>query len=369
MINKAQFETPELVIDLDQLDTNIQRVADIARQSGRALRPHVKTHKTPAIAHKQIEAGAAGVTVAKLGEAEVMSAAGIKDIFIAYEIVGESKIERLLNLAQQTRISVAVDSIQGARPLSKAFEEAGKTLEVLIEIDTGLGRCGVSPLKPALELAKQVTELPGLHLKGICTHEGHASHASSLDEIKSVSRQVGRLMVDTSDLIRRAGIEIQVVSVGSTPAVMAGEIVKGITEIRSGTYVFFDASGVIMGIVSENDCAATVMGTVISRPKPDRAILDAGSKVLTVSKGTNMAGQSAGYGLIKGVKGAVLENLNEEHGFVRLSNPDREFEVGERVEVIPYHICPVINLFDEMVGIRNGRVEVVWPILARGKSK
>jgi D-serine deaminase-like pyridoxal phosphate-dependent protein len=369
-MKKSELETPELVINLDQLETNIQRVSDIAKTAYVKLRPHVKTHKCPVIAHKQLDAGAEGVTVAKLGEAEVMSAAGIKDIFIAYEIVGHRKIERLLNLAQQTRVSVGVDSVQAARPLSQAFQGAFFNDTATTEIYTGLGRCGVPPLKPTLELAKQLGELSGLHLKGIFTHEGHASHSNTLEEVKRVSRQVGQVMVDTSTLLQRAGIEIDVVSVGSTPTVMAGDIVEGITEIRPGTYVFYDASGVTMGIVNEEDCAATVIATVISRPKPDRAIIDAGSKVLTVSKGRKgMGGHLPGYGLIKGVKGAVIENLNEEHGFVSLSKPDRAFTIGDQVEVIPYHICPVINLFNEMTGIRKDQVEVVWPVSARGKSK
>jgi D-serine deaminase-like pyridoxal phosphate-dependent protein len=368
MTAKDQLETPELVVDFDRLARNIHRVAGIAQQSHVALRPHVKTHKTPAIAHKQIAAGAVGITVAKLGEAEVMSAAGIRDIFIAYEIIGEKKIERLMNLAQQITVSVAVDSMKGARPLSRAFHEVGRTLDVLIEIDTGLGRCGVLPLEPALDLSKQVSDLPGLRIRGIFTHEGHAMRADKPEGIGEISRQAGRAMVETANLIRGSGIDIEVVSVGSTPTVMAGDMVDGITEIRPGTYVFYDASGVLMGFVDENDCAATIVATVISRPAPNRAIIDAGSKVLTVSKG-DVFGQFVGYGLIKGARGAIIENLNEEHGFVRLSDSDPNLSIGDRVEVIPFHICPVINLFDEMVGVSEERVVARWPILARGKSK
>lgn len=170
MKSKDQLKTPELVVDFDQMGRNIHRMAKIAHRSHVALRPHAKTHETPAIAHEQLAAGALRITVAKLGEAEVMSAAGISDIFIAYQIIGEKKIERLMNLAQQNTISVAVDGIEGALPLSRAFHEVGKMLDVLIEIDTGLGRCGVLPLEPALDLSRQVSDLPGLRFKGIFTH-------------------------------------------------------------------------------------------------------------------------------------------------------------------------------------------------------
>ena len=308
-MEKKQLETPVLVVDLDKLENNIKKMADLSRQAGVRLRPHVKTHKTPAIAHKQLEAGAKGITVAKLGEAEVMAAAGIKDILIAYQIIGEKKIKRLLNLASYSKVKVAVDSAEGALPLSNAFYSAGKILDVFIEIDTGLGRCGALPMQPALNLAKKILELPGLKLKGLFTHEGHVTQVNSLDEAKNIAYQTQRSIVDTANLFQEVGIKLEEISVGSTPSIKVYGVAPGVTEIRPGTYVFYDASGVSIGIVDEGECAATVLVTVISRPKPDKAIIDAGSKALTVAQGEKgMEGRLAGHGIVKGIKGVVLED-------------------------------------------------------------
>lgn len=367
-MRKEELETPVLILDLDKLEKNIREMADFARQNGVKLRPHVKTHKTPAIAHKQIQEGAKGITVAKLGEAEVMAAAGIKDILIAYEIVGRKKIERLLNLANYTKITVGIDSMKGALPLSESFDSSGKVVDVLIEIDTGLGRCGVLPGQSALDLAKGISRLPGLRLKGIFTHEGHVMDANSIDEIKYIVARAHKSMVDTANLLQEADIELEEISVGSTPSTKVDRVSPGVTEIRPGTYVFYDASLVTMGIVDAKMCAATVLASVISRPGRGRALIDAGSKALTQEKGEKgMVGRFPQCGIIKGTEGAVLEKLNEEHGFLRLDESDSKMELGDQIEIIPFHICSVVNLFDEIVGVRGDNVEVVWPILARGK--
>ncbi len=358
----AELDTPALLVDLDRLENNIARMAAFARQQGIPLRPHTKTHKSPDIAKMQLAAGAKGVTCAKLGEAEVMAEAGLDDILVANEIIGEKKFTRLIDLTRRVRLCVAVDSAAGAGSLNAALEQAAVSVDVLIEINCGQDRAGVLPGEPALHLAREIRRCKRLNLRGLLTHGGHAYHQSSEAEIQRVGESEGRLMVQTAELLRRHGFPVEVVSVGSTPTARFCGRVDGVTEIRPGTYVFYDLTQVDLFACTLEDCALSVLATVTSTPAPHRAILDAGKKALT-SDPRGRAGNPGGYGLVLG-KAVQITRLSEEHGVIESA---ADFSIGEKVRIIPNHACVVVNMFDEMYGIRGEQVERVFRIAGRGK--
>lgn len=362
----SEVETPQLVVDLDVMEANLARMAAIAARAGAALRPHAKTHKTPAVAHRQLAHGARGITVAKLGEAEVMAAAGISDIFIANHVVGEAKLARLRALHRRVRIAVGLDGIDAARALSHAF--AGSPLDVLVEIDTGQHRCGVAAGGDGVAFATALAELPGLRLRGIFTHEGHSYGARDRDEAAGVGLAAHRAMVETAAAIvarlgrDREGFEV---SVGSSPSLLTGGIGEGVTEARPGTYVYMDAQHA--GVVGHTDwCAAAVHATIVSVPGRDRAVADAGAKALSHDKKVGGMMGNVGHGLIRGRPDCVVERLSDEHAVISMP-PDRPLRFGQRIEIIPNHICPCVNLFDRVVFARQGRVEAVLPVAARGR--
>ena len=357
------LDTPLIAVDLDLLEHNIAEMAALAASHGVSLRPHAKTHKNPHIARMQLAAGAVGLTCAKLGEAEVLvEQGGVTDILIAYPIVGDIKIRRLLHLLDRARVIVAVDTHQAAAALSQAMSASDRTLDIYLEVNTGQDRAGARAGQEAVDLAVAISLLPALRLAGVMTHEGHADF-SSPDEITTVAQNAGRALVDTAERIRTQGIEAAQVSVGSTPASWFTPRVAGITEMRPGTYVFHDNNAFRHGRNSPNRCAARVVSTVVSRPAPDRAIIDAGSKALALDPSPS----HPGHGYIVGHPGALIARLSEEHGVVTLSPDERGFAVGDRVEIIPNHICPAVNLTDELAIVRDGHVVDRWPVAARGK--
>lgn len=359
------IDTPALVVDLDKMERNIKRMALKAKEAGVRLRPHVKTHKSPWIALKQLEHGAAGITVAKIGEAEVMRKHGVTDILIAYPIVGEQKLRRLEKLAADTEVTVALDSVEAARGISEVGRRLGRTLSLYIDVDTGLARCGRQPGEETLQLAREIAKLPYVRITGLMTHAGHSYKADSTEEQLRISRMEGELLVSTKRLIlEKLGIDIPEISVGSTPTAFYCKEVDGITEIRPGTYVFGDATMVSLGLVEVDECALTIHTTVVSRPSEDRAIIDAGSKTLSSDKGA----YTEGHGWIVSAPHVRIDRLSEEHG-VMLTPHDFPVVIGERLEVIPSHVCPAVNLADELIGIRNGKVEAVIPVEARGKNR
>jgi D-serine deaminase-like pyridoxal phosphate-dependent protein len=359
------LDTPLIAVDLDLLQRNIAEMASLAASHGVALRPHAKTHKSPHIARLQLGAGAIGLTCAKLGEAEVLvEQAGVTDILIAYPIVGDIKMRRLLHLLERARVIVAVDTHQAAVALSQAISASDRTLDIYVEVNTGQDRAGARAGEEAVDLAVAVSRLPGLHLAGIMTHEGHAGF-SGPDEIATVAQDAGQALVDTAERIRSQGVEVTHVSVGSTPASWFTPRVPGITEMRPGTYVFHDNNAFRHGRVGPDRCAARVLSTVVSRPATDRAIIDAGSKALALDPSPS----HPGHGYIAGHPGATIARLSEEHGVVTLSSDESEFDVGDRVEIIPNHICPAVNLTDELVIVRDGHVIDRWPVSARGKVR
>lgn len=354
-------DTPALVVDYDVLLDNLTRLQKAADAAGLQLRPHIKAHKTPEIAHLQLRLGAVGITCAKLGEAEVMATAGVEDIFIANQIVGETKLRRLVALARRVpQLSVAVDSLEVAQPLSEACAAAGLCLDVLIEVDTGAQRCGVAP-EAVVPFARQLAPLPGLHLVGLMAYAAR-SYVGDWEQRRAFCRQEGAELAALAAELRADGHDIRRISGGSTPSGPCYEPGCGLTEIRSGTYCLNDYNQVDLGTCTRQQVAATVLATVISRPGPERAILDAGTKALDqqVSKLTE------GYGWLVDPPDANVVKINDEHGY--LDARAGALRVGDKVRIIPPRICTCLNLYDWMVVVQDEVVRDVWRIAARGRN-
>jgi len=363
------LDTPQVVVFKEILQQNIKDMQKFADEHNIKLRPHIKSHKIPAIAKMQIDEGACGVTVSKLAEAEVMINSGIDDVFIAYEIVGETKINRLIELTRKARVCVAVDSLENAAELNRAFAAKGLTLDVLLEIDVGLNRCGVKPSQYAIQLAKQITKLPNLNLKGIFTHAGQVYGVKGYDEVVEIGQKEGETMVNLAKQMEKEGIKLKEISVGSTPTAKISGKFKGITEIRPGNYVFYDAIQMGLGVVSIQECSLRVVSTVISIPAKDRAVIDAGSKTLALDKGAHGVNTVSGFGYIKGYEGLTITRLSEEHGIIEGPDTKDLLHIGDRVEIIPNHACPVINLTDEVAVVEGDEVKDFWKVEGRGKNK
>jgi D-serine deaminase-like pyridoxal phosphate-dependent protein len=364
----AVADTPEIAIDLARLQANIARAAASAEAHGVKLRPHVKTHKMPHVAALQIDAGAVGIQVAKLGEAEVFARAGITDIFVGYPLVGAQKIARLIQLLEQTNatISVAADSMEVALPIANAAAAAGIRMPLLIEVDTGLRRLGVQPGQAALDLARQLAELDGIELVGLFTHEGHVyTQAQSSEEKRAMTNAACAAVVETAQSIRAEGIPVATVSVGSSGTFRFAVECDNVTEVRPGTYVFNDLSQMLQGAATSTDIAAFVIATVVGRPEATRAVIDAGSKVLTSDR-LLVNDPDTTFGSVAGYPGATVTRLSEEHGLVELP-PDTDLRTGDRVAIVPNHICPVINLTDSVSVIADGVVAEHWAVAARGR--
>jgi|SRR5438128_704475 len=356
------LETPVVLVDLDVLDRNIARMAESARSRSVRLRPHAKTHKVLEIGRRQVEAGAAGLSVAKTSEAEVFAEAGFDDLFVAYPVVGADKARRLLALAERLRrLAVGVDSVEGAATLAGVFREANRVLDVMLKVDVGLHRVGVLPER-ARETAGRLADLPGLRLRGIFTHAGQGYHEERPEGVTAVARHEGSTMAAVADELRRAGIAVEEVSVGSTPTARAAMAQPGVTECRPGNYVYHDGSQVALGTCAREDCALTVLATVVSVPAPDRAVVDAGSKTLSSDP---LRPRPGGYGQIDGRRSRI-QRLSEEHGVIDVEGGDT-FRVGERVRILPNHACVVSNLHDRLFGVRDEAVEAEWRVDARGR--
>ena len=355
--------TPIVTVDLDALENNVKEMGQFAAANGVALRPHIKTHKSSKIAKMQIAYGATGITVATVREAEAMAAAGFDDIFIAYTVVGENKLDMLARLSETVRIGVAADSVYGVKMLSKVLGETDHEIDVMIEIDTGQHRCGVSSGADAVLLARLIDELPGLIFRGIMTHEGHSYGAQSPAEVEQIGKQAAAAMRAIAAQLTESGLPPSVVSMGSTPTIHIVGKETGVTEIRPGNYVFRDRTQLALGSARLEQCALRVIAHVVSNPEPGRVVLDCGSKTLSsdlVKNGKDV--KFKGHGLIihQGMvlEEAVIERLSEEHAVVTLS-PDSGLAIGDLVEVIPNHACVVANLAEMMAGVRKGRL-VDW---------
>jgi D-serine deaminase-like pyridoxal phosphate-dependent protein len=342
-----ELETPVPVVDIDRMAGNIMRLQKYLDEHKIANRPHVKTHKIPAIAKRQMDAGAVGITCQKVSEAEVMADAGFDDIFIPYNILGDNKLKRLMSLAARIRVSVTADSAFTVRGLSAAAKQAGLTLIVLIECDTGAHRCGVQSPQEAAELARLINAVPSLHFGGLMTYPTN-------EHLDGFVRQ-------TRSLLKDDGLQIERVSGGGTPCMWEAHTHPELTEHRAGIYVYGDRLTLRSGAVTLDTCALKIFATVVSHPTSERGILDAGSKsVSSDSHGLD------GYGHICEYPEAKIYALSEEHGHVDFSACARKPEIGERVSIIPNHCCTVTSLFDEVVGARGNQVEETWQVLARG---
>ena len=353
-LNKLDLDTPALCLDAEALERNIARMADYLRDRAAGLRPHTKTHKCPTIAWMQLRAGAIGVTCAKLGEAEVMAQAGIHDILIANQMVGARKIARLVNLAAYTQVMVAVVDKENAVALSQAAQAKGVRLRVLIEVDVGMHRCGVTPGQPALELAQHILTLPGLRFEGIMGYEGYAVMIPDWDQrVRTAHEAMGKL-VATRDLMRSQGIAVGIVSAAGTGTYAITGNYDGITELQAGSYATMDAKYRSVGL--DFELALSVVARVIRVRDSDNAVMDAGMKTLTPEFGMPTVLRPEGWTVAK---------LSEEHGAL-VREGGRPLEVGEVIELIPSHGCTTINLHDAYHVTRRDIVEAVWPIAARG---
>jgi D-serine deaminase-like pyridoxal phosphate-dependent protein len=344
--------TPAVVIDLDRVERNIARVQGICDRAGVANRPHIKTHKIPALAKMQVAAGARGITCQKLGEAEVMADGGLDDILISYNILGEEKTGRLGALLKRVDVRVAADNPTTIEGLSHAGRVAGRPLGVVIECDTGRKRAGVETAAEAIALASMIKERPDLRFDGFLFYPTEKSWPET------------QRFHDTALAgVRAMGLEAQVVSTGGTPNLENVGRLAGATEHRAGTYIFNDRMMVACGAAALEDCALSVYATVVSRAAPERGILDSGSKTLTADPG----GGLDDYGLILEYPQARISAFAEEHGFLDLSRTNDRPKVGEVVRVVPNHVCVVVNMVDRLIAVRGGAVVDVLPVAARGK--
>ena len=349
-MNVADLQTPSVTILLDRLAANIERVQATIAKHGIANRPHIKTHKIPEIARMQMAAGAIGITCQKLDEVDIFTDAEVADdVLLTFNIVGAAKTDRLMELSSRVRrLAVVADNETVVRGLSEAGVRHGRDVPLLIECDTGFGRNGVQTPEAARALGRFAMNMPRIRFEGLMTFPNKAPGTGDF-----LSRAIALFEAD--------GIAVPVVSGGGTPALLTLGDFPMVTEHRAGTYVYNDVMMMHSGIATLDDCAMHVRATVVSVPTPDRAIIDAGSKVLTREQYT-----VKDFGQLVEYPDAVVSNLSEEHGMIDLSRSAAKPKVGEVVSIIPNHCCVVTNMVDEVYGVRDGRVEVVWPVAARG---
>jgi D-serine deaminase-like pyridoxal phosphate-dependent protein len=354
----SDIETPALVIDLDIMEANLRRMSDYVDRHDLELRPHTKTHKIPQLGRRQLDLGAAGLTVAKVGEAEVMLAAYPPNLLVEYPIIGRAKIERLAEVAKHTHVCVALDTVEAAEQLSSVGAHFG----ILAEIDVGLSRVGVQPGAPLRDLLRGVTRFPHLGFEGISLFPGHIRTTD--DAGMEAFKHVGDCIAQALDDVKAAGLKAAVVSGGNTPTAFHSHLLPGLTEIRSGTYIFNDRNTVFSGACKVDDCAAWVLVTVVSNATAGQVIIDGGSKAFSSDA---YWGSQPSFGYVVEAPQAVFTKMNEEHGFVNIRETGRKFHVGEQLRVIPNHICPAVNLQNQVYGLRKDHGEQIWDVVGRGK--
>jgi D-serine deaminase-like pyridoxal phosphate-dependent protein len=349
-------DTPALLLYMDAVERNITKMAQFFSDRPCKLRPHVKTHKLPLIAHKQIEAGAIGITCAKLSEAKVFLEAGIKKVLIANEIVGRAKIDRLVHLSNESELIVCVDQFENAREISETAARWGRKISILVEVNVGLDRCGVMPGKPALEFVQRIDDLRNLTFRGVMGYEG-GMFIKDPDEKGKKCLECNQRLVQTKEMIERRGFPVEIVSAGGSNTFSLTGLYPGITDIQVGSYVTMDSYNHYYGLNFEQ--AITILTTVISRPEKGRAVTDAGMKSFSTDNGLPVCKEA----------GVVVSRLNEEHGHLRIEVPGRDLSVGDKIEIVPSHGCTTIPLYDRYVVVRNDYVESVMHIHARGASQ
>jgi D-serine deaminase-like pyridoxal phosphate-dependent protein len=357
-LHKNELDTPALWVDLDRLERNIAQMAAHFKQAGVGWRPHTKGIKVPAIAHMLLAAGAFGVTCAKLGEAEVMAAAGIRDILIANQIVGAQKITRLVNLRPHADVKVAVDNAGNVADLGAAAQAKGVVLGVVIEVETGMQRAGVQPGAATVALARQIHATPGLRFCGLMSWEGHTLTSGDVDEKRrGIERSVG-LLVENAEMCQKDGLPVDIISCGGSGTYMITSAIPGVTEIQAGGGIFCDVTYQGWGVALEP--ALFVQSTVTSRPTPQRMIVDAGFKTLPRGFATP---QPLGLDHIKSIV------FSAEHGVITLHEPDHEVRVGDVIDIVVGYSDATVLLHETLYGVRNGTVETAWVVQGRGKIR
>ncbi len=353
-----ELDTPALCIDLEKMEANISRMAAWMTERGKAWRPHQKCHKTPAIAWKELDAGAIGVTCAKVSEAEVMAAAGIRDILIANMIVGRKKWERVASLCRHADPIVACDHFAQVEPLAAVCRERGVCCRVIIEVNVGLDRVGSRPGRDTLDLARGISQLEGVELAGIMGYEGHLLRIKDQDEKRRLIEEAMGVLCHCRDMFLNEDLNCEIVSAGGTGSYQITSDCEGITELQAGGGIFADPLYQEDMDVKGLETAVTVLATVVSRPTLDRAILDSGRKTINpdLMKPT-----------VKNYPDAQVTHLSAEHCQLQLSGASQDLKIGDKIELyVPYSDFTTV-LHDQFFGIRNGRLEIVWPILGRGK--
>ncbi len=356
--------TPALLVDLDVLDRNLATMAALVANTGIKLRPHVKTHKNPLIAHRQIAAGAVGVCCAKVSEAEVMVYNGVPDVHVTTAAVQPEKIRRLIALARQARVQVVADSVRNVHDLSEAAAAANVTLGILIEIDVGQHRCGLDPGPAAAVMADAVARLPGLAFRGLQGYHGALQQTVDRDKRAADIRHALNLLLETADRVRRRGHAVEVLTGGGTGSSKIDIALHGLTELQPGSYVFMDCTynrihWDATGAPAPFGNALSILTSVVSCAAPDRIVVDAGWKA---------ASSDSGMPTVKGIPGATFSFAGDEHGKLSLSE-GTSLSAGDKLELIPSHCDTTVNLYDHYVCVRDGKVEAHWPVAARGKTQ
>jgi len=356
---QEDLDTPCFLIDLEAMERNIEKMAAYFRGRSADLRPHMKHHKTPEIAHLQLAAGAIGVCCQKLGEAEAMADGGVHNILITYEIIGSSKIQRLMNLARRVDLMVTVDDHGNVEQLSEAAQAAGTSLGILVDINCGQNRCGVDPGRAGVKLAQAVARAPGLELKGLCGYEGHLQAVVDLEERTTKAREAMAQVVATAESMRREGLPAEIVSAGGTGTYNITGDYPGVTEVQAGSYVLMDAA--YRRVLQDFDVAGTILTSVISRVTTDRAVLDCGMKAISTDQWPPQ---------VVGLPGIEMRSVSDEHLSVNLTDSDsRQLRPGDKVELIPAHNDTTVHLHSHLFALRNGILETVWQVAGRGRIR
>jgi D-serine deaminase-like pyridoxal phosphate-dependent protein len=353
-------ETPIPLVDLDRLERNLDRMAAYAARHRLTLRPHTKTHKSPRIGAEQIRRGAVGLTCATLLECEVMAEV-CDDLLLAYPPVGPAKLQRLLSLPGDTDIAVTLDSLEVVNQLAAAAQQQDRRIGILVELDLGMHRVGLSP-QAGVEIARRITDNPPLDYRGVAFYPGHIRQpvTGQSPELERLSREVR----DAIAIFDRAGLRPPVVSGGSTPTAWRSHEIDGVTEIRPGTYVYNDRTTAMLGACDWDDCALTILATVVSNSVAGQAVIDAGSKALGREP---LEGGGPGFGALLNRPDVIVQRMSEEHGILDLKHTDWRPGVGEQVRVVPNHACIAVHLHEVIYGVRGDRVESTWPVTARGR--
>lgn len=358
-IQIENIETPAALVEVDVMRVNLEKTARYCSEHGLAWRPHVKTHKTPELAAMQVAAGAIGVTVATPAEAEVMATV-VDDILLAYPPLGESKLRRLMALPERIRLTVALDSAVALNELAAAAREAGRVVGVLVEVDVGMHRVGVQSPEAAAELARRSAAAEGIDFRGVMVYPGHIrEHVSEQDAaLEALARDVRGLI----EVLESRGVAPAVVSGGSTPTLWQSHCIPGLTEIRPGTNIFNDRTTVAVGACTWDECAYSVLATVVSTSVPGQAVVDAGAKALAKEE---LRGHGGGYGAVLGRPEVVIKAMSEEHGLLDLGATDWRPEVGDRVRIVPNHVCVSVNLQERLLGVRGADIVEEWAVAGR----